>query len=189
MEISFVRYWATTDQDKFYPEVPNCYTDFGSVGDMGAPGFSIIFTTDEILYGGLNEHKTIFDLPFKNLIFIARNGYQDLHEKNTPVVFIPTVSCYGQKLVGMENIYMRVSLYLETEFEGKRETTISTRTFLPKLEWDPDIYNQYRNLTIANEAEDAGASSGMNTGEEYRGSIRLIDEQHPEGQIIEEYKK
>lgn len=187
VEISFVRYWAR-NTDTFYPEIPDCYTNFGKLGTTFG-GFSKVFTTENILYGSHNEGKTIFDFPFTNMTFIAVNGYHDLHESNTPVVFIPTVICYGQKLVGLEGVYMRVSLYLETEFEGKRETTISTRTFLPKLEWDPDIYNQYRNLTIASEAEDADASSEMNTGEEYRGSIKLIDEQHPEGQIIEEYKK
>ena len=37
-----------------------------------------------------------------------------------------------------------------TEFEGKRDTTLHTRTFAPKVEWDPTLYNQYGNYSQYN---------------------------------------
>ncbi len=81
---------------------------------------------------------------------------------------------------------MRVSLYTVTEFEGKEETTISTRTFLPKYEWDPDMYNEYKNLypkmSSINSSEPA--KDKPNT----RPAALYIDEQHPEGLIMENYK-
>lgn len=42
----------------------------------------------------------------------------------------------------------KVSLYIITEFEGKMDTTINTRTFVPKFEWDPSLLNSYDNLTM-----------------------------------------
>lgn len=181
VEIDFVRYWANPDKKKgFFPEIPDFYTNYGSLGDANASGFSTVFTSNEILYGGIQEGKAIFDFPLTNLTFIARNGYTDLHEKATPVIFIPKTSIYGQKLISMEGIYMRVSLYLVTEFEGKQETTISTRTFLPKFEWDPAIYGNYRNV---NEGIFSNDLSGQN--DKYQSTVKLIDEQHPEGLIIE----
>ena len=184
VEIDFVRYWANPDKVKnFYPEIPDYYTNFGSLGSRTGSGFSTVFTSNEILYGGLLDNKAIFDFPLTNLTFVARNGYQDLHEKNTPVIFIPTASIYGQKFISMEGLYMRMSLYLETEFEGKRETTVSTRTFLPKFEWDPAIYGRYKNASIANGDVNMDDLSGKN--EEYQSTVKLIDEQHPGGLIIE----
>ncbi|WP_304630732.1 hypothetical protein, partial [uncultured Muribaculum sp.] len=44
--------------------------------------------------------------------------------------------------------YLKVSVFLVTEFEGKRDTTVNTRTFSPKYEWDPDMINKYKNCSM-----------------------------------------
>lgn len=33
-------------------------------------------------------------------------------------------------------LLVKVSLYMITEFAGKRDTTLSTRTYAPRIEWD-----------------------------------------------------
>ena len=44
----------------------------------------------------------------------------------------------------MHNRFMKFSLYLVTDFEGKRDTTLFSRTFAPKVEWDPQLYELYK---------------------------------------------
>ena len=37
-----------------------------------------------------------------------------------------------------------MTLNMITEFEGKRDTTISTHTYIPRIEWDPKLYDLYQ---------------------------------------------
>ena len=37
-----------------------------------------------------------------------------------------------------------------TEFEGKRDTTVSTRTFIPQIEWAPTLYNALKDVDMRN---------------------------------------
>ena len=53
------------------------------------------------------------------------------------MIYVPKVTIHEEKKYNAANIFMKVTLNLVTEIEGKRDTTISTRTFVPKLEWDP----------------------------------------------------
>ena len=67
-----------------------------------------------------------------------------------PIVFAPNVESYDDKKFNSTNLFMKFSLYLVTEFEGKRDTTVSTRTFVPQIEWDPTLYNALKDVDMRN---------------------------------------
>lgn len=197
VEIDFVSYWLKAaysgdvnyeeylkEKKAFIPQVPDCYRDFGSVGTKGR-GFQMTYYESDALSGGYQEGKGIFDFDFSNQRFLVRKPYQALIGYDAGVVFVPKAYTYDVTKVDIENLFMRVSLYTVTEFEGKEETTISTRTFIPKFEWDPDLYNEYKDLfpamTFANSPE---ADNNKNP----RPAIIYIDEQHPEGLVMEYFK-
>lgn len=43
----------------------------------------------------------------------------------------------------------KVTVYLVTEFGGKRDTTVTMRTYTPKFEWDPDLVKNYQSVSIS----------------------------------------
>jgi len=198
VEIDFVKYWLKSaysgdvdyqkylkEKEAFIPQSPDCYKDFGSLGTNGT-GFQMTYYESDVLSGSYTGGKGIFDFDFSNQRFTVRSSYQDLIGHDANVVFVPNAQTYEIAKINYENLFMRVSLYTVTEFEGKEETTISTRTFLPKYEWDPDMYNEYKNLypkmSSINSSEPA--KDKPNT----RPAALYIDEQHPEGLIMENYK-
>lgn len=190
VEIDFVKYWLDSPNSEetkntFIPQIPNCYKDFGSVGSNGA-GFQMTFYDLDLLSGSYAGGKGIFDFDFSKQRFTVRAPYQAQIGYDTNVVFIPNAQVYGIAQVSYENLFMRVSLYTVTEFEGKEETTISTRTFLPKYEWDPDMYNEYKNLYP--KMSSINNSEPLNNKPNTRPAALYIDEQHPEGLIMENYK-
>ena len=40
--------------------------------------------------------------------------------------------------------HFRLTLEIVTEIEGKRDTTVATRTFVPEISWDPIMYKSYK---------------------------------------------
>ena len=188
VEIDFVKYWqspSSASQESFIPERPSCYTNFGSLGSS-ASGFQTSIYESNILSGSYNEGKAIIDFDWTKQRFTLQSSYQAQIGYDANVVFIPNATVYGTAKVCYENLLMRLSLYTVTEFEGKEETTISTRTFLPKYEWDPDMYNKYKNLyprmSSLNNLEPGNGNSRI------RPAALYIDEQHPEGVPMENYK-
>lgn len=188
VEIDFVKYWqssSSASQESFIPERPSCYTNFGSLGSS-ASGFQTSIYESNILSGSYNEGKAIIDFDWTKQRFTLQSSYQAQIGYDANVVFIPNATVYGTAKVCYENLFMRLSLYTVTEFEGKEETTISTRTFLPKYEWDPDMYNKYKNLyprmSSLNNLEPGNGNSRI------RPAALYIDEQHPEGVPMENYK-
>lgn len=45
-----------------------------------------------------------------------------------------------------KNHFVKFTLFMVTNFEGQIDTTVSTRTFVPKIEWDPYLYNKYKDM-------------------------------------------
>lgn len=44
--------------------------------------------------------------------------------------------------------YLKFSVYMEVEIEGKTFNTVETRTYKPRYEWDPDLMRKYGNLNV-----------------------------------------
>lgn len=186
VEIDFVQYWRSSSETtkSFLPEKPDCYKDFGSMGVIGN-GFQIKYYESDFITGSYQAGKGIMEFDFSNQRFWVRNPYQALIGYDADVVFVPNAYTYETKKVNINNLYMKVSLYTVTEFEGKEETTISTRTFIPKIEWDPGLYNEYKDLYPKWPPQN---SLETEDNESQRPAILYIDEQHPEGLVMEYYK-
>ena len=45
--------------------------------------------------------------------------------------------------IGCYNYFAKVMVTMITEFEGKRDTIVTSRTYKPRFEWDPDIVKSY----------------------------------------------
>lgn len=65
-----------------------------------------------------------------------------------PVVLVPKVETYESQYFNSERIFMKMSLYMITDFNGKQDTTLSTRTFIPKIEWDQELYNKLKDINM-----------------------------------------
>lgn len=132
------KYWIDIEYISYrgqdVPNIPSYYS-FGSIGTSNSTG--LIMGEEAQIY------DNIYDLNFDNFSLevmpFSGNGYP------IPTVFIPKAECFGTAEFDSRNIFMKMSLYTITNFEGKQDTTISTRTFIPKIEWDPKLYKLYEN--------------------------------------------
>ncbi len=127
VDIDLIKYWKW---DSNAPKLPSYYTDFGTIGNTDYMGISTRFDQEQLLYGNHLQNGSIYKEDLKATI--GAYGIDLL-----PMIYVPKVTIHEEKKYNAANIFMKVTLNLVTEIEGKRDTTISTRTFVPKLEWDP----------------------------------------------------
>lgn len=92
--------------------------------------------------------KCIFDYKDKkNKIYIdslrpTLTAYDFYYGPITPI-FLAKAHTYEDLHFNATKIFLRITLNLVTEFEGKRDTTISTHTYIPKIEWEPRLYKAH----------------------------------------------
>lgn len=99
-----------------------------------------------------NEQKCIYDEnngvgmqiysdDMKSALYM-REGLYNRYGRAPRTIFVPkeNYDLAGGLGYDMTNRFLKFSLYLVTEFEGKRDTTLHTRTFAPKVAWDPVLY-------------------------------------------------
>lgn len=127
VDIDLIKYWKW---DSNAPKLPSYYTDFGTIGNTDYMGISTLFDQEQLLYGNHLQNGSIYREDLKATVWAY--GIDLL-----PMIYVPKVTIHEEKKYNAANIFMKVTLNLVTEIEGKRDTTISTRTFIPKLEWDP----------------------------------------------------
>lgn len=101
------------------------------------------------IYNGDEEGKDKIVLDDMKAVVYMREGLYNRYGQSPTVISLPNEAMYMAGNMGypMEDRYLRFSLFLVTEFEGKRDTTLHTRTFVPKVEWDPVLYQQYHNYS------------------------------------------
>lgn len=141
-----VRYWNKPDS---ILKNPIKYFDYGSLGSIGVgTGFDDnTFNEQECIYEEKDGHDVkmrIYSDNMKSAVYVRGDAN---HSGEVPsTIFVPDESynLAGTPKYEMDNRYLKFSLYLITEFEGKRDTTLHTRTFIPKVEWDPVLYNGYK---------------------------------------------
>lgn len=114
------------DSAKFPANFPHENFNCGNMANMGRVGLDIQFNKNN---------------KFRPEIFTSG--------KTLPAVFIDKTSIYGERTFSVQTFALRVTLNLVTEIEGKRDTTVSTRTFIPKVEWDPVTYNRLKNVDFS----------------------------------------
>ena len=164
-----VRYWGVPNDT---PVIPDYYTDFGTLGRRNAPtGFQPEYKTENLIYESAENNQKMYKYDMKNTYTVTgvkntRGYYIPVYQNGTPLstIFVPNSSSYNNQFFELTNAYLRVKLYMVTEMHGKEETTMSMRymvtemhgkeettmsmrTFIPKIEWDTQLYNAYKNLS------------------------------------------
>lgn len=143
LEKHLIKYWTNTEVIHYYykdaiPENPVTNFDYGTLGKSG--GYWIETDRSNLIYGEYEKPGSMYhakiqkDVFFKGLLerYKPQNGqpYPKINIlNNTDLVR------GGYYFVG-KDLLVKVSLYMITEFAGKRDTTLSTRTYAPKIEWD-----------------------------------------------------
>lgn len=59
------------------------------------------------------------------------------------------LSCGGAIKVGCKYNYAKVIVTMITNFDGKTDTIVTSRTYKPRFEWDPDLVNTYKIKTMS----------------------------------------
>lgn len=127
--------------------------DYGSLGATGAgTGFNdYTFNERKSIYEEKDQYNNvkmwIYEDDMRSAIYM-REGLYNRYGKVLRTIFVPkeTYDLAGEPKYNMDGRFLKFSLYLVTEFEGKRDTTLHTRTFAPKVEWDPVLYERYKNV-------------------------------------------
>lgn len=159
-----VKYWVDINMVRYQSyntiiENPIQNFDYGSIGSgkkvlTGFVDTDRFRTLHPIYTGTDDEGKTfqLYDDDMKAACYMREGLYQKYGNKTLRTIFMPKETYYlgGNPEYSMSDRFMKFSLYLVTEFEGKRDTTLFTRTFAPKVEWDPDLYEAYKNYPFEN---------------------------------------
>ena len=145
VDIDLVRYYHASDR----PQIPNMFS-FGTLGSNYKGFGGGYYTTDKLIYKEHMGEGSMYDEFFDDYTFYTRQSFHDTYGAPLPIVFAPNVESYEGKKFESTNLFMKFSLYLVTEFEGKRDTTVSTRTFIPQIEWDPTLYNALKDVDMRN---------------------------------------
>lgn len=146
VEMNVVRYINKGDSVLLNP-VANF--DYGTLGSKNSGSlFNYNRPLNYIYNGDEDGNNKIVEEDMKSVVY-AREGLYDRYGQSPTVISVPNEAMYiaGDLKYPMEDTYLKFNLFLVTEFEGKRDTTLHTRTFVPKVEWDPVLYNQYSNYS------------------------------------------
>lgn len=149
VEMNVVRYINKGDSVLLNP-VTNF--DYGTLGSKNSGTlFNYNRPLNYVYTGDANGNNTIVEEDMKSVVY-AREDLYNRYGQSPSVISVPNEAMYlaGDLKFPMEDTYLRFNLFMVTEFEGKRDTTLHTRTFAPKVEWDPTLYNQYGNYSQYN---------------------------------------
>lgn len=123
--------------------------DYGSLGTgAGDRTFSHI-TEQDLLYGkhgqsgALYRDKLVNDVYFIGII--KKYGLENGQPPQTINILENLDRIRGDYMYSGSNHHVKVSVTMVTDFEGKRDTTLSTRTYAPRIEWGNPEY-QYHGL-------------------------------------------
>ena len=140
------------------PQIPvsdYSYTDFGSLGaeesvssyNPSAPANSTIYTGEDF---SISDSKAQGLSTFWN--FWRKYGKYSSQMPMYKYVYAPnnTDLCRGGAIkVGCKYNFAKVMVTMVTEFEGKRDTIVTSRTYKPRFEWDPDQVNKYKGTSMS----------------------------------------
>lgn len=155
LEPYLIKHWVDIDVVRYINKedslLLNPVANF-DYGTLGHPNYGILFSGNRpltyIYQGDANGKNKIVEEDMRAIVY-AREGLYNRYGQSPTVISVPNEAMYlaGDLKYPMGNTYLKFNLFLVTEFEGKRDTTLHTRTFVPKVEWDPVLYNQYSNYS------------------------------------------
>ena len=150
--------YSTNNNASKLPQIPVSdyqYTDFGSLGAEesissfrpSAPANSTIYTGEDF---SISDSKAQGLSTFWN--FWRKYGKYSPQMPMYKYVYAPdnTDLCRGGAIkVGCKYNFAKVMVTMVTEFEGKRDTIVTSRTYKPRFEWDPDQVNRYKGVKMS----------------------------------------
>ena len=155
LEPYLIKHWVDIDVVRYINKedslLLNPVANF-DYGTLGHPNYGILFSGNRpltyIYQGDANGKNKIVEEDMRAIVY-AREGLYDKYGYSPTTISVPNEAMYlaGDLKYPMKDTYLKFNLFLVTEFEGKRDTTLHTRTFVPKVEWDPVLYNQYGNYS------------------------------------------
>ena len=153
LEPYLIKHWVDIDVVRYINKddslLLNPISNF-NYGTLGHYNSGILFngprTLNYIYQGDENGKNKIVEEDMRAIVY-AREGLYDKYGYSPMTISVPNEEMYlaGDLKYPMKDTYLKFNLFLVTEFEGKRDTTLHTRTFAPKVEWDPTLYATYSN--------------------------------------------
>lgn len=145
VDINIVRYYTNTTENPLN-QIPNF--DYGNlVSANGHLENHACENENSLIYGNYRDKNSMYIDDMKAKVYTRHDMSQRI---DPPVIFLPKTQTYEEKYFKPNQHYLKFTLYLVTEFEGKRDTTMSSHTFTPRIEWDPVLYDQYKNVPMEN---------------------------------------
>lgn len=151
-----VAYSTGNDTSKL-PQIPvsdYSYTDFGSLGrEEMTVAYVPYLPENSLIYSG--EDFSIYDNNAQGVSTFWRIWDKfGKYSPNMPLykyIYAPDNMdlCRGGEIkVGCKYYFAKVIVTMVTEFEGKRDTIVTSRTYKPRFEWDPDEINKYCGMNM-----------------------------------------
>lgn len=140
-----LKYWTEMEVVHYkgkMPQIPVVYTDFGVLG--GSNSFLTGYF-ENLLYENSADSIAIYEDHFDPHIYTTYDMYQQ-YGRPLKAAFIPKTETMEGTYRFDKNHFVKFTLFMVTNFEGQIDTTVSTRTFVPKIEWDPYLYNKYKDM-------------------------------------------
>lgn len=93
--------------------------------------------------------KIYRDKPNKFQSKVSVHGLKQKYGKLPPAICIDDERIDQGHKFSLKEAHLRITVQLVTEIEGQRDTTISTRTYVPKIEWEPDYYKSFKGFDFS----------------------------------------
>ena len=141
LENHIIKKWVDCDVINYGNKSNKTPTNPFSNFDYGELG-----RTYSMMYDG--RYKYIFDYKDGDYIRIdslrpSLTAYNFYYGPLSPIL-LPKADTYEDFYFDATKIFLRMTINMITEFEGIRDTTISTHTYIPRIEWDPKLYDLYQ---------------------------------------------
>lgn len=132
--------------DKKYPVPLKSFSDYGSLGAYKNGNVARYVQNKENIFG--DKNVSLYKHVNVNAGFwrIWNKYGKDPQKSVFKYIYAPKnmdLVRGGNFKIAADNVLVKVTVQLVTKFENKRDTTVETRTFVPKFEWDPSLMQTY----------------------------------------------
>lgn len=152
LQSHLVRKWATVEVISYswknVPQIPHEATfDFGSIGGAkGSANISQTLKSENLLYGRYLVDGSIYTADLTPGVYTRINP-GEVNGNPIAHAFIPKLITYEDHYF-QKNNFVRLTTFFAVTINGKTDTIVNMKTFVPKMEWDPDLYNRFKNFSI-----------------------------------------
>lgn len=141
--------WNTVNVISYSPTnmPPTSYPssfDYGTLGNTSNTGRLFTnFSYEDVIYGRFAQADAIYENKLRPTVLV-RNLEEICGPNNIPAtIFLPKYKTAEGSFKFGGNYFLRFTSYFAININGKKDTIVSMKTFIPKLEWDPRLYELY----------------------------------------------